>query len=79
MLHTLLLELGIGFWILLQSNLIVSLAGMSYQMKWYLLPRFITSALISGSQLINICVYKNFLYMGRALQQVINQKVYKIQ
>ena len=79
MLYTLPLELGIGFWILLQSNIILSLAGMSYQMKWYLLPHFITSALISGLQLINICVYKNFSYMGRALQQAINQKVYEIQ
>ena len=48
MLYTLPLELGIGFWILLQSNIILGPAGMSYQMKWYLLTHFITSALISG-------------------------------
>ena len=76
MLYTLPLELGKGFWILLQSNIILSLAVMSYQMKWYLLPNFITSALISGLQLVNICVYTNFSYRGRALQQAINQKVY---
>ena len=41
---------------------------------FYLRPYFITSALMSGLQLITTCVYKNFSCRGRALQQAINQK-----